>query len=345
VLTSWQAHGRDVAANRLIVIGASAGGVETSSRLLGLLSVGLPAAIVVVVHVSRASPGVLPSILARSTRLRVKRAEHGDTLNDGFVYVAPPDHHVLVRDGHVETNRGPRENRQRPAIDPLFRSAAVAYGPRAIGVVLTGFLDDGTAGLAAIKRLGGISVVQDPKDALFAGMPQSALERVDIDHRASLAEMGPLLARLVAMPPPEAKPPTPDARIELEARLAESPAMNVAANDLIGSPAPFSCPECAGPLWEVHDDQLRRYRCHTGHALTAKALVDGQASAIERSLWASFRLLEERAKMLAQMAEDERRHGRIATAGVYAERAAESSQHAHRIRALLEARADSRSST
>lgn len=331
-------HLDQVALNKLIVVGASAGGIETISELLSLIAPPLRAAMLVVVHTSPGSPGVLPAILGRRTRLRVKRAEHGDQLADGFVYVAPPDKHVLARESRIETSRGPREMRHRPAIDPLFRSAAQAYGARVIGVVLTGVLDDGTAGLAVIKRLGGVAVVQEPADAVFPAMPRSALEHVQVDHRVGIAEMGPLLTRLAEA---EAAAAGPVVRVsahapEFDVSMAERSVRNGSRNDDIGRASSLGCPECGGPLWEVHDEALRRYRCHLGHALTASSVVDGQTAALERSLCASLRLLEERAKILDKMAADERRHGRGAAAAAYAERSAESQQHACEIRSLLE---------
>jgi two-component system chemotaxis response regulator CheB len=326
-----------VTLDKVIVIGASAGGVEALQHLLKTVSPELPAAIVVVVHIARTSPGVLPGILARSTRLRVKRAEVGDLLSPGFVYVAPPDHHLTIVGSRLELNRGPRENRQRPAIDVLFRSAALAFGPRAIGVVLTGLLDDGTAGLAAIKKLGGTSVVQEPSEAAFPSMPLNALERVAVDHVVPLAEMGALFRNLVAAPVAAGSKSNPDLpALALEAQLARSHVMSDEGSGALGTPAPFGCPDCGGPIWQANDPQVRRYRCHLGHAFTARSMVEGQTAALERSLWASLRLLEERATIMDRMAEDERRSGRLSASGAYAHRAAESRQHAKHILELLE---------
>ena len=299
-----------VALNNLIVVGASAGGIETISLLLSLMGPPLAAAMVVVVHISPRSSGVLPAIFGRRTRLAVKRAEHGDQLTDGFVYVAPPDHHVLVRDSRIEIDHGARENGHRPSIDALFRSAALACGSRAIGVVLSGFLDDGAAGLVAIQRQGGVVVVQEPEEAMFPAMPQNALHRVRVDHRVGIAAMGPLLSR-----------------------LAEAP--RGSGNGVMDAPASARLPERDCLLGETHDAPLAGGGSRVGRAISARSISNGQTAALERSLCASLRLLEERAKILDKMAADERRHGRDAAAAAYAERSAESQQHAREIRTLL----------
>src|SRR6266581_9811031 len=182
----------------IIVIGASAGGVEALLALTGTLPRDLPAAVFVVLHIPAQSPSALPSILGRAGALKVVHATDGAEIEHGRIYVAPPDHHIFVERGKVRIVRGPKENRHRPAIDPLFRSAAQAYGSRVVGVVLTGALDDGTAGLIALKRRGGIAVVQDPDEALFSGMPLSALANVEVDYRLPLSSIGPLLVRLAS---------------------------------------------------------------------------------------------------------------------------------------------------
>ena len=186
--------GRDI-----VTIGASSGGVEALSALVGGLPADLPAALLVVLHSPEGMPSSLPRILSRSGPLEAAHPEDGDGIENGRIYVAPPGFHMLVEDGVVRLVRGPRENYHRPAADPLFRSAAVARGPGVVGVVLTGARDDGTAGLVAIKRRGGVTVVQDPDDALFRWMPESALRYAEVDHSVPLVKMAPLLARLDAI--------------------------------------------------------------------------------------------------------------------------------------------------
>src|SRR3989440_3321854 len=204
----------------IIVIGASAGGVEALIKLAGQLPADLPASIFIVLHIPAQSPSLLPDILGRSGRLKAVHPQNGESIAPGRIYIAPPDHHLLVTLGHVHVMRGPKENRHRPSIDVLFRSAALAYGPRVVGVVLTGSLDDGAAGLLAIHQCGGISVVQDPKDALYPSMPQSALELVDTDYCLPLAKIGPLLTRLAHEQVDNPLSPIMPKDLEKEVRIA-----------------------------------------------------------------------------------------------------------------------------
>lgn len=231
----------------IIAIGASAGGVETLRTVVERLPAKLIAAVFAVVHVHPGANSMLPQVLARRAQVPVSHAKDGETIRPGHIYVAPPDHHLLVNEGHVRLSRGPRENGVRPAIDALFRSAAVCCGPRVVGVVLTGMLNDGTAGLMAIKRCGGLAVVQDPADALFPPMPQSALEHVEVDHCVPAADIGPLLGRVAGQPANDA-PAAPDA-LTVETRIAEGEPLNVATTGL-ALPSTYSCPDCGGVLNE-----------------------------------------------------------------------------------------------
>jgi two-component system chemotaxis response regulator CheB len=262
-------------------------------------------------------------------------AEDGEPIHHGVIYVAPPDQHLLVKKGHVRVTRGPRENRVRPAIDPLFRSAAAAYGAQVIGVILTGYQDDGTAGLLAVKRCGGIAVVQDPQDAPYPEMPKNALAQVEVDYRLPLAHMGVTLEFLVGE---EVKhmPPIPE-DIILEAELAERVSSNTKTEKIIGEPVPFGCPECGGPVWEIATTPQARYRCHMGHAFTAQALLTDQAEALERALWVALRTLEERVSLLKKLAKHEREYkgGKALSTQRYEEEADEVKGHADLIRELL----------
>ena len=310
----------------IIVVGTSMGGLDALRTLVGQLPSDLPAAVFVVQHIAPSGPGLLGEILDRAGPLPARLAEHGDAVETGRVYVAPPDHHLLLTPGGARLLRGPRENRTRPAVDPLFRSAAVAFRSRVVGVVLSGLHDDGTAGLLAVKRCGGLAVVQDPTDAAYPEMPRSALAAVAADHVVPVAEMGALLGRLAAAPAGE-PPPVPQ-NLRLEAQLTETGMDEIDVMDGLGERTPLTCPDCGGVLWEVDGPEHPRYRCHTGHVLTEAALVDGQAEATEVALMVALRTMEERARLLRKM---DREEGR----GAYAERAAELEQHAERVRDLL----------
>jgi len=319
----------------LIVIGASAGGVEALRTLVAGLPADLEAAVCVVLHVSPSAPSLLPAILARSGPLPAKHAEDSEALGVGQIYVAPPDHHLLVEHGYLRVVRGPRENRSRPSVDPLFRSAAWRYGPRVIGVVLTGALDDGTAGLYAVKERGGLAVVQEPAEALYAGMPRSALAHVTVDYRLPVADLGPLLGRLAQEPAaPESAFPVPQA-LEIEARIAEREMGTMEANNMLGTPSAFACPECHGTLWEVHDGELVRYRCRVGHGYSSESMLAEHNESVEDALWAALRALEESAGLIRQLEAQTRNQHHYRVADRYAGRAREREGHAAVLRELL----------
>ncbi len=234
-------------------------------------------------------------------------------IQPGRIFVAPPDHHLLLSPGHVHVTKGPKENLTRPAIDPLFRTAARFYGPRAIGVVLTGNLNDGTVGLVEVTRAGGLAVVQDPDDAQYPSMPASALRYVKVDHRARLRELGPLLVRLTSQEfPPEPAERRVSARLVMESKFASLGTLDeVEKMETIGTIAPYSCPECHGPVWRMNGEGPLRFRCHVGHAYTAETMQVGQAQSCEATLWDLLRTLEERAALLREMADSAKEKGRI----------------------------------
>jgi two-component system, chemotaxis family, protein-glutamate methylesterase/glutaminase len=317
----------------IVVVGASAGGVEALIDLAASLPGDLPAAMFVVLHLPATGTSALPEILRRHGPLPAAHVQDGEPIQPGRVYVAPPDHHVLLRTGHVHLSRGPRENGHRPAIDPLFRSAAREYATRVIGLVLSGALDDGTAGLLAIKSRGGITVVQDPADALYPGMPGSALEHVPVDHVAAAASMGKLLARLIVdlSEPPTAPAPS-DMQVEVE---MEGFSLEAFEGNHPGRPSGFSCPDCNGVLWQIQDGGLERYRCRVGHAWSPESLLTQQSEALEAALWVALRSLEERAALSRRLAEPARRRGHSITATRFEEQATEAQQAARLVRDLL----------
>jgi two-component system chemotaxis response regulator CheB len=310
--------GRDI-----IVIGTSAGGLEALDALIGQLPTDIPASIFIVQHMSPEDTG--GALLHRLSRHRVfgcKLAKDGESFEPGRIYIAPPDNHLLVKKNKVVVSKGARENRNRPGIDPLFRSAAVAYTSRVIGVVLTGMLDDGTAGLIAIKKCGGVTVVQDPKDAAYPGMPQSALNNLKVDHCVPISDMGHLLETLSHQPAGKSKLIPKD--IRSEALIAERVLSDVAEVNSLGKQVPYNCPNCGGVLWEMDSPDVPRYRCHTGHSFTLPALLESQSEKIEETLWISLRMFEERKNLLNST------HDAFAVA-----RAKETQIHIERIRAIL----------
>ena len=311
-------HGHDV-----IVIGTSAGGVEALTKVVSGLPGDLPAAVFIVMHVAEHTPSALPAILRRACALPVKHPADNDPIAHGQIYVAPPGAHLLVEQGRIRLTAGPRENGFRPGIDPLFRTAALAYGPRVVGVVLTGALNDGTAGLLAIKRRGGVAVTQDPQEALVPSMPASALAYVTIDQCLRLADM-PAYLTAVAHDPvaPGSDNPAPEA-MQMEADISGLRPMRRIDGDCVGQHSVFTCPECKGPLWEVHDGPLLRFRCNVGHAYTSDALLADQAHAIDDALWTALETLEQRSTIAARLAERSRAQGHHGAAGRFEHQASE----------------------
>lgn len=319
----------------IVVIGASAGGVEAVASLIEALPRDLAAAVFVVVHFPPHTTSVLPRIITRRGGMTAMHPEDGAPIELGCVYVAPPDRHLLVENGHVRLVRGPRENGARPAVDPLFRSAARAYGARVIGIVLTGNLDDGTAGLMAVKSNGGLAVVQDPEDAFYAGMPSSALRHVQADHVAPLSEIPGILVRRVGEQVQQQKGEGAVARqqnhevdiSEMDREAVESPRAGV--------PSGYACPECHGSLWEVDEGGLLRFRCRVGHAYSIENLLAAQGSSMDAALWAAYRALEERAALTARMGARMEERGQTSLAERYREQTTETLQRAELIRRVL----------
>ena len=286
----------------ILVIGASAGGFEALKTLVAGLPGDLPASVFVVLHVSPRQPGLLPELLARNSLLPITNAVDDAPIEPGHIYIAPPDHHLILAPGKMRLTQGPKENRSRPAVDALFRSAALAYGPRVVGAVLTGHLDDGTAGLWVIKDRGGVAVVQDPADAEAPSMPRSAMQHVAVDHVLPLAEMGDALARLARAPAPEEGRKPVSKETETETKIAaEGNALALGVMEL-GPLTPYTCPECNGVLVQLKEGGILRFRCHTGHGYSVNSLLDEVTEAIEGDLYAVMRGMEEAALIMRQMA-------------------------------------------
>lgn len=285
----------------IIVIGASAGGLEALRVLVGGLPPDFAASLFVVLHTSPQSPGMLPGILERAGKLPAISPRDRERIQPRHIYVAPPDHHLVIEPGIVRIARGPKENRFRPAIDPLFRSAAQVYGPRVIGIILTGYLDDGTAGLWNVKQLGGTAIVQDPQDALVDSMPRSALRYVDVDYCVPLNEMAPLLVRLASETAEEGVYEVPE-ETKIEVSIAKADKALEAGVMKLGEPSNYACPECHGVLLQLKEENRIRFRCHTGHAYSLESLVAELDEAIEESLWSAIRSVEEKVMLMRHLA-------------------------------------------
>lgn len=318
---------------RVVVIGTSTGGLEALKVVLAGLPADFPAAVLVVMHVG-SHPSALPRLLGSKCALAVRHAEHLETIEPGSVLIAPPDRHLIVDGQQVRLSHGAKENHTRPAIDPLFRSAAMSFRSKAIGVILTGDLDDGTVGLQAIEASGGRTIVQDPSDAVAPSMPLSALEYVGVDFKLPLAAIADALIDLTQQsdqPEPVAMP-TDDR--DKDARLPKVGVPAIESMQALGKLSPFTCPECHGALWLVnpHPEQ---YRCHTGHAYTARAMAAAQDHGIEEAIWAAIRALNEKELLLKRFTESALNHNRDAAAAEYQHTAEQVRRNAEVLRAML----------
>jgi two-component system chemotaxis response regulator CheB len=296
----------------------------------------LPAAVLVVHHFPANSVSALPSILSRAGPLPAAHAVHDQKIQPGRIYVAPPDRHMLVVGNRIHLSRGPRENGHRPAVDPLFRTAARHFGPRVIGVLLSGSLDDGTVGMMAVKRHGGLAVVQDPGETLYAGMSESAIERCRVDHVLPVQDIAQLLTRLTREPVASYEGKTAMLPEEEEVQdPAESGTAAIEDGPLPGPPIALTCPDCGGAIWEMVEGELVRYRCHVGHAYTADSMVGAQAGVVESALWTAVRALEEKAQLSRRLAERSRKRGLERLAQRYVEAVQSAELGSEAIRHLL----------
>ncbi|HEY0450557.1 chemotaxis protein CheB [Actinophytocola sp.] len=323
-------HTRD-----LIVVGASAGGVEALGGFVAGLPADLAASVLVVLHLPAGGTSALPAILSRAGVLPAHSATDGMTLDYSTIYVAPPGHHLLVAGERVALSHGPTENGRRPAIDSLFRSAAIVGGPRVTGVLLSGVLDDGVAGLVSIASRGGRVIVQDPAEALYSGMPRHAMEALEVDHVLTVDAMGAVLDKLCREEVELDGAPAPSRLMRLENNIATTDSSAQVGRDpeQLGRMSGFSCPDCDGVLVEITPGS--RYRCRVGHAWTAEALLDAQGSAWERALWAAIRTLAEKAALSQRMADNARQRGSTGLAGRYDLTAEEALDAAALLRAPL----------
>jgi two-component system chemotaxis response regulator CheB len=318
----------------IIVIGSSAGGIKAVDQLLGKLSPDLPVAIFVVIHMSKYSQAdILRRQFQRNTTYECLIAADGQLITAGKIYLAPADRHLFIKPNTIRLTNGPHENRWRPSIDVLFRSAAAAYDSKAVGIILSGLLDDGTSGMLAIKRSGGTCIVQEPDEAEFDDMPRSVLNNVKVDYRALINDMGYIIDEILSQPKKDMLPIPDDVKIEAE--ITERMISSIHEMEKIGSHSNFTCPDCGGGLWKIKNEDPARYRCHTGHVYTEKALVEKQNEALEESLWVSVRMLEERRNLFINIASREHELHASEAASAYRQRAEKLSVHIERLKTLL----------
>ncbi|MDB5197958.1 MAG: chemotaxis protein CheB [Flaviaesturariibacter sp.] len=333
------AHKEDprMAKRNIVVIGASAGGILALTDLFKSLPADFEAYIFVVLHISPYSPSVLPQILSNAAPFKAKHAKDGDAIEPNLIYVAPPDHHLILEKGKVLVKKGPKENRFRPSIDALFRSAAYTFGSRVIGIVLSGMLDDGTSGLWSIKRLGGIAMIQDPTDAEFPHMPLNVMEYVEVDHMLRVEQMGALLAQLTSE---EAPAPIKLADEEFDRLNME---VLIAAQDNAfemgvlqkGENTNLTCPECSGALVKFTEGKIKRYRCHTGHGFTENALLAGVTKSLEDDLWKVVRGMEEAIILLEAMARQYELEGQDEPASLFYKKALDTHKQSQSLRQYI----------
>ena len=320
----------------LIIIGTSAGGIKALSKVVEGFSPRIDAAILIVIHVSKSSNSQnIAEILQRHTTLKCVVAKNLLAIEKGIIYIAPPDQHLMVSGSVIKLTNGAQENKYRPAIDVLFRSAAVQYRNQVIGIILTGMMDDGTSGMFAVKSCGGICIVQDPHEAEFSDMPQSVLNKIEVDYMAKLEDIPPIVENLLSGPLP-VRIDIPE-ELKVEAEITERLMSNIDDLKKIADRSDFACPDCGGGLWTVKNDPSHRYRCHTGHVYTERLLQALQDNKIEESIWVSIRMLEEKQNILRLAA------GRNETkdsadprlASSYTKRIEDTGEHIKRLKNLL----------
>ena len=321
----------------IIVIGASAGGFDALKKLVRGLPQDFQASIFVVWHMSPDIRGVLPQVLSRENTIEVAHAYDGEPIKPNRIYVAPPDRHLLIENGQARVTRGPKENRFRPAVDPLFRSAAYAYNNRVIGVILSGALDDGTAGLWTVKHRGGTAVVQDPDDAEVPSMPENALREVEVDYCVPVSEMADLLVRLSKEKAAETSEVImeDDEKTKIEIGIAAEDGAFESGIMKFGELTPFTCPDCHGVLSKIKDGKRARFRCHTGHAFSADALLATVTENIEDSLYSAMRGVEESIMLLNHIGDHFAEVNQTKLAAMYFKKAKEAQNRVQIVRQVV----------
>lgn len=324
-----------MAKHDIIVMGASRGGVAALSQLVSYFERDFPASVFIVQHVSPRRNPEMDKILSRAGALEARYPENGEKISPGKIYLAPPNRHLLVKTDRVAVTMGPRENRMRPSIDVLFRSTAASLSTRVVAVLLTGYLDDGVSGLLAVQRCGGITIVQDPAEAHTPDLPRTAIQHVQVDHVLPIKRIAQEIIRLATQP--AALPFSIPDDILNEVKISEHNVPDMDEMEKVGLLSSFTCPECGGVSWQLENEPILRFRCHTGHAFSAKSYFDGQSEIIEYSLWAVVQHLQERTKLLKKMAADERQKGNLHIAQDYEKKAQDLVYHSKVIRNFITA--------
>jgi two-component system, chemotaxis family, protein-glutamate methylesterase/glutaminase len=318
----------------IVVIGASLGGFEALPFAVSSLPADFPASLIIVMHMGPTADSYLAERLDAAGALRAAPAKDGEPIKRGRIYVAVPDRHLMIEDDHIRLSPGPRENHARPSIDALFRSAALCCGPRVIGVVLTGMLDDGTAGLWTIKDKGGIAIAQSPKDAAYPSMPVSAISHVKVDHVVTLADLPELLRKLTREQIAEPEAVMSDRKLEIENQIASDKSALESGVRSLGTPSFYTCPDCHGSMIEIDQGRIRRFRCHTGHAYTARGLSTRSLRSIKHTLWAVLAQLEERQVLVQELERSIRESGDEVLAASYAADSRETGRMLTRLREI-----------
>ncbi|WP_419211290.1 chemotaxis protein CheB [Maribacter sp. X9] len=319
---------------RVIVIGASAGGTKAVMVALEAIPIGSKAVFMVVIHGSMEGFTLFPKLLAQKIKMKVIVAQNGMPIQTGNVYVALANHHLFVGDGKLYLSNGPRENLFRPSIDVLFRSAAVSFGHQCVGVLLTGRLSDGTAGLEAIKKCGGLTVIQNPATAEYSDMPRNAAALVAIDYVVNIEDMAQVIINILdeKLPPKVVAP----ASLIRENSIATKLGSQISIEENIGHQVPISCSSCGGPLWKIEDSKINRYRCHVGHAFTEEALLKSQNDALEEALWIAMRTLVEKKMLLERVSRDYGNRGTSTLSETQADKIKEVQKQINKLRAVLQ---------
>ncbi len=319
----------------IIVVGTSAGGMNALIELVSQLTENIDAAFFIVMHLSRTSiSDFLVHRLQPHTSLKCAVAKEDTAIEKGHIYVAAPNQHLLVKKNKIILGRGPEENRWRPSIDVLFRSAAAAYSSRVIGVVLTGSLDDGTTGMLAIKRSGGTCIVQDPNEAEYPDMPLSVLNNMEVDYCIPLHQMGETIFEITKLNPEEIAAPQD---VIIESEIAERVVVDYENVKQLGVKSIYACPDCGGGLWDINKQNGKpdRYRCHIGHSYSEKDLVVKQGEILESTLWTALRIMEERRTLLKKMEDDNNKKGLSKMGASYQEKGADIQFHVDKMKEIL----------